>query len=302
MLSVLLPVYNENVVELVISLQYQCVKLQIAYEIICIDDCSKEDIHKKNQKGLQENHVQYHRLPKNIGRSRIRNKLIALSKYNWLLFIDADHKVISDNYIATYASFFDIKSDTIIYGGTVYPEKSMRIRKHLIHWHYGSMREAITAKKRSKSPVNHLHTNNLLIQKDRLGDIRFDESIEEYGYEDILFSQTLYRDGKTIKHINNPLMHLGLKSNETFIHDLKTASQTLAILYTQSKITETKVIHAFQFLKRSSLLKPVIYVLRKCEHRLIKMLKIRPQFLYAVDGLRLLYFVEAMHIRHKSQS
>ena len=61
MLSILVPIYNENVVELVSILQHQCEELELEYEIICIDDCSIDRIHTRNVIGLSNKNIKYQR-------------------------------------------------------------------------------------------------------------------------------------------------------------------------------------------------------------------------------------------------
>ena len=42
--------------------------------------------------------VIYRELPQNLGRSKIRNVLGKAAKFDYLLFLDCDSKVVSDNY------------------------------------------------------------------------------------------------------------------------------------------------------------------------------------------------------------
>ena len=44
--------------------------------------------------------VTYIELPENLGRAAIRNKMGRDSKYKFLLFIDADSKLVTENYLS----------------------------------------------------------------------------------------------------------------------------------------------------------------------------------------------------------
>ena len=49
MLSILIPVYNYNVVPLVLELHKQCLECEIDFEIFCQDDESNSDLNTKNE-------------------------------------------------------------------------------------------------------------------------------------------------------------------------------------------------------------------------------------------------------------
>ena len=49
----------------------------------------------------------------------------------------------------------------------------------------------------------------------------------EYGYEDMLFGVVLESHGIQITHIENPLVHMGIDTNEEFLGKTETALRTL---------------------------------------------------------------------------
>ena len=90
MLSVLIPVYNYDVTELVNELHKQLTTSEVDFELKIFDDGSKSDINKVNHKLNQLEKVQFKELPKNVGLSNNRNYLASSSQYNYLLFLDGD--------------------------------------------------------------------------------------------------------------------------------------------------------------------------------------------------------------------
>ena len=93
MLSILIPIYNFAVKELVNELSSQAQDLNIAFEILCVDDTSKATYIKLND-GLEKiKGVNYQLNKKNIGRSAIRNLLTDKAQYDYLLFLDCDVKM-----------------------------------------------------------------------------------------------------------------------------------------------------------------------------------------------------------------
>jgi len=277
----------------------QCEALDIPYEILCFDDCSTPDFQDANTNGLTPLKVKYHILPSNIGRSRIRNKLIEASIFNNILFIDSDHRIESENYLKNYIDCLEDNSWSIIYGGTQYATKPLNA-DNCLHWHYGSTREAIGSTFRNQKSWQHTHTNNLLIRKKDLGGLRFDTTIYGYGYEDIVFAKSAADSGLSIIHIDNPLTHLGLKQNLSFFEDLKTASENLATLYTQSKLSDLKVIRYYEFMREWKLDKLYFWMLKLSDPILKRMLQNFPNQLYLVDGLRLFYFAQGVQSQRKS--
>ena len=75
MLSVLIPVYNFDVVLFVKDLAKQCADCKIDFEVLCLDDYSSENYRIKNAVLKSIENVCYEELPNNIGRSKIRNRL-----------------------------------------------------------------------------------------------------------------------------------------------------------------------------------------------------------------------------------
>ena len=111
MLSVLIPVHNCKIVKLVEELTRQCQAASIDFEVICLDDGSGNKIKEFNRVVSGLFGVNYVELSENVGRSRIRNKLGALARYDRLLFIDCDSKIISRKYISIVTKDKDNNKD-----------------------------------------------------------------------------------------------------------------------------------------------------------------------------------------------
>ena len=105
MLSVLIPTYNYNAFLLVKEIHQQLTLGEIDFEIICLDDGSKSSINTKNEEINKFSFTSFKSLPKNIGRSAIRNLLAKKATYNWLLFLDADVIPVKSNFIKNYIVF-----------------------------------------------------------------------------------------------------------------------------------------------------------------------------------------------------
>jgi glycosyltransferase involved in cell wall biosynthesis len=262
MLSILIPIYNFNANNLVQDILAQCVHASVDFEIIIIDDASS------SLTPIEVSHdcIVYQTELKNLGRAAVRNKLAALAKHEWLLFIDGDSGVVSTDYIKAYLSL--LPHHTFIYGGTLY-EPNRNDINHNFHHTYGVQREALSANERSKNAHLTFKTNNFLIEKALFNKIRFDEAITGYGYEDTLFALKGAELGISILHIENPVSHLGLNTNIDFIHKTKAAMLTLSILHKEGKI-KTKITKIFQ--KLAPLLHPSLinFLEKKIYYKLTK--------------------------------
>ncbi|MBK9719217.1 MAG: glycosyltransferase [Saprospiraceae bacterium] len=86
MISILIPIYNYEVIALARDLLVSCHKANVSFEIIFADDGSNVQYLRLNDALNRMEGIQYIVLPKNIGRSAIRNFLARTSKFDFLLF------------------------------------------------------------------------------------------------------------------------------------------------------------------------------------------------------------------------
>ena len=161
MLSILIPIYNFAVKELVNGLSSQAQDLNIPFEILCVDDNSKNT--SKLNDGLEKiGKVNYQLNKKNIGRSAIRNLLTDKAQYDYLLFLDCDVR-IGDNFIKKY---IDFKHESeVIVGGVSYTEYEQLEKSKQLRWKYGRHREERKAHFRNQKPYASFSACNLFINK-----------------------------------------------------------------------------------------------------------------------------------------
>lgn len=225
MLSILIPVYNFDVRNLVNQLVEQCRTASIPFEIILLDDGSTAPFRQVNQVLGKLHDVIYEELPLNVGRAKIRNLLLEKARYDSLLFIDCDSALPDDQFISRYQPF--IGSNLIIYGGRVYEEEPPADPELFLHWYYGTCREVIPVAERLKAPNQSFMTNNFLIHKSVFGLLRFNEIIRGYGHEDTLFGFELKKNNLIITHIDNPVIHIGLETAGELLRKSKNSIRNL---------------------------------------------------------------------------
>ncbi len=256
MISILIPVFNNNITDLVHDLYKQIEVISIKTEIIIVDDASEGD-DLENSKLSELRNVKYERLIKNIGRSKIRNHLASLANFDYLLFIDCDAKVINNKFIKNYVDCIKNNRE-VVCGGLVYENKKPQNHKLYFRWYYGIKREYRTIDKRIKEPFKSFSSFNFLIKKDVFQQIRFDEEILNYGHEDTLLGLELQKQTTEIYHIDNPLLHDGLEDAGQFISKTNQSVENLKYLVKNypklQSLTDTiKLIKYVQFIKRIKL-------------------------------------------------
>lgn len=250
-LSILIPIYNFSVLELVTELINQATLLGISYEIRCYDDCSST-LKETNSSLYSLNQVIYKELTTNHGRSKIRNLLALDANFETLLFLDCDAKVTHGNYLQQYLTY--INKDCVVYGGRSYqlsPPKNISKR---LHWKYGSTRETLPASIRSKCPYYAFMSNSFIVSKKHFLELKMDETLIGYGYEDTLFGLSLKEHGIEIIHIDNPLQHIGIEESHVFLKKTQESIKNLARLTSKNIDFNTKLYRYYKFLSKTGLI------------------------------------------------
>ncbi|MEM1323599.1 MAG: glycosyltransferase family A protein [Bacteroidota bacterium] len=247
MLSILIPIYNFDVTDLVEALHQQCLDCEIPFEIIAYDDQSEVPFRKANQAIDRLERVVYVELKENMGRSRIRNAMAKAAQYAYLLFMDGDSGVVKSDYIKTYLAHLNPRG--VLYGGRVYQVQPPQEQAYLLHWTYGRQREESKAVERSEAPYHAFMSNNFLMPSQLFLDIQFDEALLQYGHEDTVFGLELKKRDIPIHHLDNPLLHLGLEPTERFLSKTQKAIWNLYQLYQQDKPIDTRLLASYRRLK-----------------------------------------------------
>ncbi|HAM11520.1 MAG: hypothetical protein A2X05_14565 [Bacteroidetes bacterium GWE2_41_25] len=236
-ISLLIPVFDYDIVALVHSMRNALGKVPEFCEILIGDDGSSPEYLEK-YRALEGEGVRVISSGKNIGRAAIRNRLAVEAAGNYLLFIDADTMVpgTAEAYISKYIPSMAVAK--VVCGGIIYPESPPGDPDKLLRWKYGKWKEQKKASERNKHPHAGFSTFNVLIEKSVFSRIRFNEELKQYGHEDTLLSYQLKKAGINILHIDNGLIHEGLESNKDFLDKTKLGVENLSKLY--DKVTDKR--------------------------------------------------------------
>ena len=229
-ISLLIPVFDYDIVALVHSMKSALGKVPEFCEILIGDDGSSPEFSAK-YKALEDENIRVIKSDKNIGRAAIRNKLALEAKGDFLLFIDADVMLpgTAEAYILKWLPFMSVSN--VICGGVLYHDSPPGDPDKILRWKYGKSREQIKAVERNKYPNAGFSTFNVLISKSVFSKLRFNEELKQYGHEDTLLGYQLRKAGIEILHIDNGLMHEGVESNKDFLSKTKLGTENLSKLY-----------------------------------------------------------------------
>lgn len=227
-LSILIPTYNDVCKELVSGLQKQVAVLPINYEVIVADDGSTDHAAITENRSINAiPHCRYMECEKNRGRAAIRNYLAKQAQYEWLMFIDSDMTICLNDFISRYVA---CAGHDVVYGGVSIGGNAKAFHGNLRYKYEKKEECQHTAIMRQQKPYQDFHTANFMIRRELMLACPFDESIRQYGYEDVLLGKQLEQKGVPIYHIDNPLSFQVFENNADFVRKTEEGLQTLNTL------------------------------------------------------------------------
>ncbi|MDX1461767.1 MAG: glycosyltransferase [Marinirhabdus sp.] len=225
MLSILIPTYNYNVAPLVATLVAEADRISTQIEILILDDASPESI-PENEATSSYQQVTYKKLESNKGRTATRHQLALDASFNNILFMDADVFPVYPDFIERYIAAH--VSNGVVFGGITYHEEPPNDNE-VLRWKYGHAREKQSVAQRKQTPYASLTTGCFLIEKSLFLDISDTIQFKAYGM-DLVLKQKFEEQDVPVRHIDNPVYHNGLESNEAFLKKALEAVETTVLL------------------------------------------------------------------------
>ena len=254
MLSICIPTYEIDVTALIKELHVQLKRSQVAFEILVLDDSSNAAIEVESIPELK-----LHRNEENIGRHASRNLLASMASFQNLLFLDADVLPYSENFISDYLRHCDENYD-FVFGGIDY-QKEKPQKNQVLRWKYGLKREAKNVNTRNREHYQNLISMGFMVKRNVFLDIKIDQKYSGYG-QDILFSYLINKNNYHIRHIENPVIHYGLETNDVFLEKVAKGLQSTYLFEKENlipidfrpvqraslKLEKTKTLNLFLYL------------------------------------------------------
>lgn len=224
-LSILIPVYNGDCRRQVNDLSRQAEAISgLHYEIIVADDGSTDRRFTEKCREVERlPHCRFIDRGVNSGRAAIRNFLAQEAQYRWLLFIDAEMDILSEQYLHNY---LNEEIEDVAYGGYVVGDGAPSCLRYIYEKKCNPQHRA---EERRKRPFMHFHTGNFMVRRDILLSHPFDERFHHYGYEDVLWGKRLRQAGVTVVHPENPVGFSTFDDNPRFVTKTEEALRTLSL-------------------------------------------------------------------------
>lgn len=258
MLSILIPTKDYNCCKLAEALQQQATAIGLPYEIIVGEDGSSPQGLQMNTSIMQLPGCRIVRLSHNVGRSKMRNILAEEAKGENIMFIDSDAIVENDTFLIKYIKALETYS--VVCGGLYHADKLNDKRCTLRYRYEKNADTRRSAAHRSKAPYDNFTTFCFAIRRDIFIQIKFNEEINRYGYEDTLFGHELRKRDIAIKHIDSPLLHNGLEENAVYLNKIEESLHTLHNI--RKEIGSTPLLRCCNRLKSLYLTGTVAYLWR----------------------------------------
>ena len=195
-----------------------------------MDDGSTDHTAIATNKGIDDMPgCRYILLGENIGRARIRNRLVGEARGEWCIITDCDARVTDSNFINRYlsAACHATEETGVIVGGLANPEHQPGPYTSLRYRYEKAAEAKRSLPYRQRHPYADFATFNFMARREVLTAIPFCDDLREYGYEDTLMGIELQRKGIGITHIENSLEHTGIEHNSIFLKKTETALHTL---------------------------------------------------------------------------
>ncbi len=231
MLSFLIPSYNYNCTKLVSAIHSQATELKkkqgdfFDFEILVADDCSTDRECVAQNKVIDAwSGCRFLRLGKNVGRACIRNYLIQQARFDYLVLMDCDALVCTDDFVETYWAERD-KADVVC--GSLRNLDTCPTGGELRFYYEKEAMAHRTVEFRQSHPYMYFTTFNALFHRSVFLHLQFDERCVEYGFEDVLMGVMLEKKGFSVGHIENPLVHNGIDSSAVYLNKVETSLRVL---------------------------------------------------------------------------
>lgn len=154
----------------------------------------------------------------NKGRAEARNRLIVEAHGDWLLFLDSDMEPDTEQFLADYLSSIETTAQSkpaVICGGFSV-DKAKHSPSTQLHRAQSIASECRPAEERQQKPGLSIFTSNVLVHRNVVETVSFDENFSGWGWEDTDWGIRLAA-AFPIFHTDNTATHHGLDEDATLI-------------------------------------------------------------------------------------
>lgn len=168
----------------------------------------------------------------NRGRSVARNRLIAQARADWLLLLDADMLPDGPDFLQNYINAITQTACPALFAGGFSLKQVEATPLQRLHAAQARKSECIPADIRAKAPGLHIFTSNILVHREIIESVLFDEGYTGWGWEDVDWGLRV-NAAYPVKHIENTATHLGLDDADNLLKKYAGSQDNFARLASQ---------------------------------------------------------------------
>ncbi len=255
-MTIAVPCYRDDAVPLIEALAGQPHAAETA--LIVYDDGSGDDaLAARHLSALKRypGEATLIRAHVNCGRAVARNRLVARAQTDWVLMLDADMIPDTPDFLRVYLEAVSHASDPHLVAGGFTVKQAQPTRDVRLHYAQARASDCLTAAQRAEAPGRFVFTSNILVHKDVLRTVAFDESFQGWGWEDVDWGLRVAEIFNVV-HIDNTATHLGLEPDHRLIEKFGTSGANFARL-AKKHPEEARQMPIMRAAKR---LKPVAFI------------------------------------------
>ncbi len=167
----------------------------------------------------------------NAGRSHARNRLLERAEADWLLLLDADMLPDDRGFLACYLKLMELADTPSLIAGGFSLEQIDAAPDQLLHAAQSVKSDCLSAAERSADPGRFVFTSNIVVHRDILANISFDEGYTGWGWEDVDWGLRVARSYPVL-HVDNTATHMGLDKDAELIAKFGASGLNFARLIT----------------------------------------------------------------------
>ncbi len=293
MLSILIPVFNYPVQDLVFRIREMAQRENVDYEILIADDASTNSSFLKQNEFLSElDNCSYFKFESNKGRTATTDYLAEQAQYKHLLFLDADVLPAKEDFLKIILE--NLSKAPVLFGGITYPEVNSNPDSRL-RFVYGHKRESRPLDLRIQQPYRSITLAAVVITKKLFEEIEMPLT-NLYGL-DIYFSYRLKQLQTKIVHLDNPVIHMGLESTSDFLSKTRDGLETMVMLERNKFVGlhyRPLQVVALRF-EKLKMTHSFIRLFKRIEPQALKNLHSQSPSLKLFDAWRLYHFLKLKH-------
>jgi glycosyltransferase involved in cell wall biosynthesis len=244
-LSVLIPVWRSRPIELLHALAQQARALQLSLEIWVCDDSADPAYYEWHSLFSGHPSIRILTFSENLGRSRARNTLLAQANGLWVLWLDGDLEIPPD-FLKPYQEIIgrigrEPSELGPLYCGGIrvdpnagFPDGDKKDGGWLVgrlRHRYALQVEGAPAAVRQRAPYRWVRAAHCLMPARAARSLSFPEYLQGYGHEDTHWAFQIQSKGMSVHHLDHPVEHKGIDTDEVFVEKSRQAIRNLAVLW-----------------------------------------------------------------------